>query len=110
MSKTAKELLTTAGLQDTHWGERIIAAEDAGRTVPTQEELRDSAEWMTCACGMQDPRIPRDKEGRPNDTELRELGGQFYGCWFEPTEFVKAAQTLIAIEKRAGEVLAEVLS
>lgn len=107
MSKTAKELLTEAGLQDSHWGRRIIAAEERGKF--NSEDRNDSLKWTDCACGHQDPRIPRDCMGVPLDDGLSSLGASFH-VRVESNRFDYAAYILIAIEKRAGEVLAEVLS
>lgn len=106
MSKTAKEILTEASLADTHWGERIIAAEERGSF--SFEDCVDAGEWTTCACGKQDPRIPREF-GIPIDSDLKFFGVRFHAN-LVGNDFVFAASYLIAIEKRAGKVLAEVLS
>jgi hypothetical protein len=100
---TAKQLLTEANLHATHWGKRIITAEEFHGTTPS--DLSDSGEWTTCACGKQDPRIPRTKSGAPIDEYLEELGVAFYQnvC---AHRFLEAAETLIAIERRAAEILA----
>ena len=106
---TAKQLLTGAGLQDSHWGVRIIAAEERGSFGVN--DCVDALSWQTCACGKLDPRIPRQTDVNnpaPLDMHLRELGQEFY-CHVTDHEFLEAARTLIAIEKRAAEVLAEVL-
>ena len=51
----AKDLLTQHNLQTSHWGQRIIAAEERGGKF-TEEDANDSYDWTTCACGKQDPR------------------------------------------------------
>jgi len=101
---TAKELLTEANLHATHWGRRIITAEELQGTTPA--DISDSGEWTTCACGKQNPRIPRTKLGCPIDKYLEELGTAFYEhvC---AHRFLEAAETLIAIEQRAAELLAK---
>lgn len=101
---TAKQLLTEANLHATHWGKRIITAEELHST--TRADINDSGAWPTCACGKQDPRIPRGLGGAPLDENLEELGVAFYQhvC---AHRFFEAAETLIAIERRAAEILAE---
>lgn len=62
--------------------------------------------WVTCACGNQCERIPRDWLGAPTDGLLYNLGGSFcdeicFGDW-------KAAKkTLASIEKRSSQILAQ---
>ena len=105
----AKELLINAKLDATYWGKKIIAAEKRGHA--TDLELRMSRSWTTCACGKQDPRIPRmcSSFAAPEDMELFHLGSRFpdlllHRCWWS------AAETLIAIERRACEIISEVVS
>lgn len=112
--KTALEILTDARLHTSYWGKRIIKAEKRGRFTENDSEM--VADWMTCACGKQDPRIPRlDFEtcianrslgclGAPADSELREKGVIFYNH-IKEHRFVDAARTLVKIEKRASIVL-----
>lgn len=102
---TAKELLTNAGLAKTYWGKKIIAAEKRGELDETDYSM--SLSWQTCACGKQDARIPRDKYGCPEDYQLYRLGEDF-PRFIRLKEFLDAAQTLVAIEKRAAEILKEV--
>ncbi len=76
---------------------------------PFTDYQRDlSEEWVTCACGKQDARIPRDhlglNRGAPLDDRLRHLGNIFC-CHVTDGEVVKAGRTLKAIEHRAFQVL-----
>ena len=112
---TAKEILIQANLQDSHWGQRIIAAEERGNF--TLEDSYDSGDWTTCACGTQDPRIPRGVRGTPLDEVLLD-GGLVFSKLIDVYEdgsnwefdFVEAAKTLITIEKRAAEIIVELES
>jgi hypothetical protein len=99
---SARELLTSAGLHESHWGRRIIAAEDGGFTG---REKEDAFSWVTCACGKLDPRIPRYGSKVPKDQTLTILGSQFYKA-VDRDQPLRAAETLIDIEKRAAEILA----
>lgn len=102
--KTAKEILTQANLQHSHWGERIIAAEDRGYF--SAEDVDKAMDWITCACGMSDPRIPKDECGAPEDILLDKYGNYFSG-WVEDGHFANAATYLVLIEKRAAELVAK---
>ena len=70
----AKQLLEEAGLSETPWGKVIIQAEEGGFTGKQQII---ASQWTTCACGKQDPRIPRDDKGTPVDAYLARLGISF---------------------------------
>jgi hypothetical protein len=106
----AAELLWQHGLQDSFWGLRIIAWEVSGER--SKEAISAAWNWTTCACGQQDPRIPRHKDFHaPLDWKLQDLGLSFTTIWdgiprdaFDASPF-GAAQCLIAIEKRAAEIL-----
>lgn len=101
--QTAKQLLTKAKLHKSVWGKRIIAAEENGRFK--RSDRKKSSNWVTCACGELDERIPRRELGyAPLDHGLRDLGSDFYE-FVSRDLFVPAAKTLIAIEARAIEVL-----
>lgn len=111
--KTTREILTEAGLDQKHWGKRIIAAEKRGAF--SQKERRDATGWTTCACGKQDPRL-HDNDGFPTDQQLDNLALEFcyavcgkHEPWGieEAPSAIKAARTLIAIEKRAEFLLNE---
>lgn len=95
-----------------NWNLRIAAAKKRKRF--TDRDVTDSASWVTCACGRQDPRIPRIEDtfsavkGRPYDGDLMNLGQQFYDrVVLHDTK--GASTTLKAIEKRAKIVLKETL-
>jgi hypothetical protein len=107
----AAELLWQHGLQDSFWGLRIIAWEVSGERE--EECINDAEDWQTCACGKQDPRIPRGAFGEPDDGQLEFLGVVFGRLWngrcfgkFTASP-LGAAQCLIAIEKRSAEILSE---
>lgn len=73
----------------------------------TYAHAAKAGDWQTCACGEQDPRIPRGHWGGPLDDTLDELGMQFYRAVTTDSTNL-ATRTLLAIEKRAAEVLAQV--
>ena len=98
------------------WHERLDAIEARG--FPTDEDKQLAENWVTCACGEQDPRIPRfaedfedlGYENAPKDALLRDLGLEFFIAIklsiFNGT--FKARRILAASEKRAAEVIADV--
>lgn len=96
-------LLEENRLERTFWGKRIIDAEARGSFNREDEKLADN--WTTCACGRQDDCIPRDIDGAPLDSRLEELGMRFGDIIEGSKAFVATTKTLIAIEKRAKEVL-----
>ena len=106
----ASDIIHDNNLQNTFWGERIIKAEKRGRFTLKDHKLAE--DWQTCACGEQDNRIPRGNKGaspaRPDDSRLACLGGDFY-MYVSRSMVSLAANTLVKIEKRAAEVLAQVL-
>ena len=83
--------------------------------------------WVTCACGEQDSRIPRDGEKAPLDAQLRSLGSDFSAAVFrarspfgnaedywpiganhkQGTRLEKVEHVLAQIERRASEILNE---
>tara|TARA_R110000822_G_C14991735_1_gene459772 strand:+ start:244 stop:561 length:318 start_codon:yes stop_codon:yes gene_type:complete len=100
--KTAKEVLVEAGLDQSHWGIRVIAAESNG--LFTEYDTHDSGDWFSCACGKLDDHIKRNQHGEPEDQELNEYGMKFYiavAC----RDFLEAALSLIKIENRSMELL-----
>lgn len=113
---TAADLLAEAGLTKTHWGKRIIKAEQEGTF--TSKDRSDSGNWALCACGKADMRIPRaggdpaseafnansHHDMEPCDLRLRTLGGNFPDDIYD-NKPVAAAKTLIAIETRAAALL-----
>lgn len=103
--KTAKSLLTEAGLENTFWGQRIIEAESSEGF--TNGDKAAAKSWITCACGKLDDHIPRDPEGVPRDRWLAHMGVTF-NTFVRDNRYLGAAKKLIDIEKRAIEVLEEV--
>lgn len=102
----ARALLEDNGLQDSVWGQRIIASEEG--TGPLLDHWRDQArDWQTCACGQQSPLIPRDPVGAPYDEPLMLSGQKFFAnvCSNKP---LLAACTLVDIENRAILILRKV--
>ena len=104
----------------TYWFgviKKAITRKNKGEDAFTEQHREKSADWVTCACGKQDPRIPRfsydqdwdpySMSGSPVDEELNCLGEEFceHVCKDNPA---MALGTLIKIEKRAAEVLKEV--
>lgn len=77
---------------------------------------RTSAEWtdasqvagnfVTCACGNQCFKIPRDSEGVPEDEILGELAVEF-SFRITGSRRKRALETITKIEKRASEILIE---
>ena len=51
-----------------NWHERIARGIRHGGFTGKDKSL--AANWVTCACGNQDPRIPRDDEHAPIDDQL----------------------------------------
>ena len=103
MSKEALTILIRAGISDTHWGRRIWEAEERGHF--TDEDIEDSASWVTCACGKLSPLVPVEPSGMPLDGKLSFLGTQFNEDVSEGG-FEDAAWRLVDIEKRATRLLA----
>ena len=101
---TATEILEYEGLENTHWGKRIMLAEKYG--CFTERDVEKAGVWTTCACGMQDDRIPRSQSGTPEDGNLESYGSNFY-YHVKNHRVWEAAEELAKIEQRAFEVLAE---
>ena len=91
-------------LKNSFWGGRIEAARKRGMFNGKDCDL--AHDWTTCACGKQDAKIPRHSPGYPTDTRLFNLGVKFFSC-IERNDFDLAESTLLKIEKRASEILAE---
>ena len=96
----AIEILRKAKLDSTHWGKRVVAAEKRGRF--RRRQIHDACSWVTCACGKLDG-IRRGCLGIPLDLVLRSLGHIFTDS-VAANRFAKAAEALIAIEKRAAQL------
>jgi hypothetical protein len=85
-----------------NWHERIEAARSHG--VFTSADAKRAECFVTCACGDQDQRIPRDGKGTPVDPSLRNLGYRFYHYVLRD-DIDKAEICLGDIEARAAEIL-----
>ena len=102
---SAEQILKDHGLHDSHWGKRIIAAEQNGGF--NEQDIHDAANWVTCACGKVTHDIPRGKSfssNAPKDGKLLDLGGSFH-YRISTQSFAASAIALINIEKRAIEVV-----
>jgi hypothetical protein len=96
-----------------YWPKVIEAAKvrkKKGLEPFTHEQQDRAMDWVTCACGKQDDRIPRSEiiQPWPLDPRLRDLGSKF--AWaVEDGKPEKAQSILGKIERRAAQVLAKVL-
>ena len=111
----AKRILDEAGIPaNTYWYQAIV-----GNEFGSFEHVDKAGDWTTCACGERDKRIiwilsdelPFDDlppgEVVPGDFELRQLGIAFpYNFDRSAAGFgrIRAAQTLVAIEKRVQQL------
>lgn len=75
-----------------HWyaviDNAIANAHNQDRPFDT-EATDEAGDWVDCACGRQDARIPRAFDGRPEDDKLERLGEQF-------PEYLEDANTIWA--------------
>lgn len=85
-----------------NWHERIARAEREGGFTPEDVEL--AASWVFCACGEQDPLIPRTLTGSPIDPTLKRLGRLFMG-YVASDSIDSATATLNVIDSRAEKIL-----
>lgn len=86
------------------WHERIERAKMFGGF--TREDVDLSLNWTTCACGEQDPRIPRRKDGTPWDDDLTIYGAMFHD--FVKTNRMDLAERMLEdIERQAVKVIEE---
>lgn len=83
---------------------QIIATARRRKGGFTGLECEKAADWVTCACGRQDPRIPRGGMGVPMDDELTRLGIVFSRA-VAVQNFDLAEETLRRIDDRAAIVL-----
>lgn len=95
-----------------YWTRVIARAKErkkAGKDPFTRGQVdRAACSWTTCACGKQDPLIPRRGwDGKPEDFLLTKAGIEF-GSAVEDQNPVRAGLLLARIEKRAAEVLRKV--
>lgn len=71
------------------------------------DDLNDmSGDWVTCACGQLCNSLPRAKGGRPEDSELCELGINFAKS-VHKKDWKLAYKDLDRIEARTAFLLAE---
>lgn len=89
-----------------YWPRAIAAARKRGGGF-TRGDWDKATEWTTCACGRQDPRIPRKSNGAPVDGLLGCLGVKFTGAVTNslPDE---AERILGLIESRSRQILSGV--
>lgn len=86
------------------WRERIERAKAYWHFF--EDDLELAVEWVTCACGEQDSRIPRGSSGCPEDGELRFWGIAF--AWnVRQGNFSRALDVLNKIEARSQQLLLE---
>jgi len=109
METPVHKYLKDNNLDKTHWGERIILAEDEGEF--SDKDIDDSGAWLSCACGKLDKRIQRqppdhDFGGTPVDATLRHLGFRFHD-YVSYNNFMMAAQSLCQIQTREAKLLSE---
>ena len=100
----AKEYLQKAGLAETHWGERIILAEENGYF--SRFDIKRANNWVDCACGKccLGPEQRGEYTNYPKDDELRKEGEEF-GEVVKAGDFVEAAHILHRIETLAVEIM-----
>lgn len=89
------------------WHERIAEARTRGWF--NEEDITLASQWPTCACGEQDPRIPRGRDGVPMDEALWTLGIQFWAS-VETSSFDHVEDLLKKIDARAEAFLWALLS
>lgn len=84
------------------WWDRIRRAAHRGQF--TSADLQRARNWTTCACGEQNPLIPRRELGVPVDDALATLGADF-ALQVNADVLDGAAATLVKIERRAAALL-----
>lgn len=89
-----------------NWIERINRAEEANSGFTFADRV-DATDWVTCACGEQDPRIPREESGAPEDEQLLDLGVGFAEA-VQDDDWALAREILFEIEERVAVILASV--
>lgn len=98
------------------WFAQLIKVIETGDDLPA-DVAKKATRWQDCACGTQDPRIPRYTgkeadsnrdawEGMPKDMKLAELGLVF-NREVGDRNYPMALVTLLRIEERSGEILAD---
>lgn len=107
--ETTPEAIGTSALPN--WRDVIEEARKRGGFTDAEKDR--AADWLSCACGRLDPRIPKWKTdgkvalaGAPKDPSLRALGVDFSVNVYY-SYFGEASSTLDLIEKRERVLLAE---
>ena len=89
---------------------KAITRENEGEVPFTEGHIQKARDWPTCACGKQDPRIPRYafkfRHGLsgPEDVDLTAYGFEFSNHVGNQRP-AEALTSLLAIEKRSAEIL-----
>lgn len=92
-----------------NWHERIQRARKNGNRFSAHECVL-ATHWVTCACGEQDPRIPRKPDYKePLDPQLSSLGLEFLKA-VRSNDPNRAASALYRIEARAETLIAVIES
>lgn len=94
-------------MSESPWFARIATAREKGGFF-TEEDFARAMDWVTCACGEQDPAIPRGDLNEPLDKDLFDLGDMFSTA-IKNDAINHAESILQAIQARAAIVLAETL-
>lgn len=104
LERDVREIL--GRLVHTHWGRRILSAAKRGRF--TKADVRDAADWPTCACGKMCARKPykqdKTKNFRPTDSYLMVSGANFESD-VKGNNILDAADALTLIEGRATQLI-----
>ena len=84
-----------------------------GETPFSEKHIRLAKDWVTCACGKQDARIPRYTKkstmyvaGMPKDELMADSGSDFYHYVRNQNPFF-TGQLLAEVEDRAAELILE---
>lgn len=73
----------------------------------TRGEQIAARSWPDCACGVQDERIPRDRDGEPRDEYLSTFGAEF-SMAISSQDLPYAIRCMTQIELHAARVLREI--
>lgn len=107
--KTAKEILTQAGIQRLWWPKQIIKAEREGYMYVDVEAK--AGNWTTCACGREDKSLKvgwdsasGEYNHEPKDYWLRQWGETFPYV-LAGNNWPEAARLVVKIHNRAIKLL-----
>lgn len=84
-----------------------------GKKPFLRRDIKKSQSWVTCACGKQDPRIPREPRNEywdgyaPKDKKLYSAGVMFFES-LEKQNPAAALKVLGLIERRSALILKKV--